>query len=148
MALTEQCPIRVTKALKSPALLAVCRQTRDEATRLWIESNTFHVTVDRFDTRLLVAWTNFTKELGCTARIGLTVNDSHNWANLLQWAHLVHQQRGLATTNPGDNTTPGYAIANAAVDIAYSMVGKPWEDCKKMLENFRLALEVLDDGWI
>lgn len=149
MALKEDHQIVITKALKLPPLLSVCRQIREEGMKIWAQSNTFHITVDRFDARLLAAWNRFVTEvLGYRPITGMFVNDSHNWANLLHWARIVQEGRIDAVPATADGMPRGHTIASAAIGIAYYMQGEAWEDCKMVLERFRLALEALHGGWV
>lgn len=83
--------IQVTENLKMPALASTCRQLYQEARKIWLFTNDFHVLIHDCDATVFLAWSVRVKALEGTPDCG-------NHRIILVAQNIAKQSRGLPRT--------------------------------------------------
>lgn len=82
--------------------------------------------------------------------LGITVEPSRNWNNLMEWSKLVHAtgQGGLKPLDP-KHQLPSKVVLNTALNVAFHYRTKraSWEECKQALSNHYDVAVAYDPQW-
>ena len=144
--------ILITKELKPPALLAVCREVRKETIGIFYLSNSFHVRATNYDASLYFAWRRHLKTLSSrklAAQIVLVnISGDPMWDNLQNWCKGVWSGLREMTTRGQQHISAKHQIVDAAHRIAVAARGKPWVECEHQLEGLRMVLGQVDKRWL
>ena len=139
--------ILLSKDLKPPALLAVCRQIRNEALEFFYLSNKIHVRIKDYDASLLYAWRTHLNTL--SSNIGsrvifIRVLGRPCWKNLDKWCEHVWSGLREIKTSKKQHTSKPAQIVNAAHRIGLASRGNSWAICEDQLNALRIVLGQLD----
>lgn len=139
------CSVLITKDLKLPALLAVCRQIRMEATDIFYRSNKFHVPIHDWDASLYLAWRSHHSS-NERKTLFYRVSGNPNWKNLEDWCRAVWSGVSPITTCDQSDGRK-FQIVDAAHRIAVGARGKSWANLERQLNGMRMVLGQLDRRW-
>lgn len=153
--LVKKGPVRVRAGAREPGLLRVCRQIRSEARGIWFSKNTFQLRVHNCDGRQISAFDRYNGEKLPQPNTMMFFG-RRNWANVLSWAHLVHQGKGYVLGNsfPQSPTLVPprsrevWDVVYAATMMAYNLSHLPWENVEKNIELIRTAAGHASRLWL
>ncbi|KAK3111750.1 hypothetical protein LTR53_012683, partial [Teratosphaeriaceae sp. CCFEE 6253] len=139
----------VTKTLRTPPLLRLCRGIRQETLKMWYGANRFHHDIEHCDARVCVAWDRRcqAQELECGDQT-FSVTGRLDWDALMQWCRAICEEGCPCARNYGGNTRLQAGVA-AATNIALQFfhIGQPWAACAPVLGELRQALGRFDGRW-
>ncbi|KAK3641141.1 hypothetical protein LTR56_006863 [Elasticomyces elasticus] len=151
--LLQKDDIVVTPTLRSPALLQVSRQIRQETLAMWYESNTFEIAVNDCKTDLLRAWDRTHHALGVKSPSVLDITGIPNWGNLTRWCKAIceddctHLQKGSSDSRLECVIAAATGIAASCTKMSESKESS-WAYCEELLGNLWHVAYRLDSRWV
>lgn len=158
--------IRVTKSgfNQGSGILATCKQIRYEALKIYYYENAFSVSTPKWNTDALVCFNTQICRLGLQVEPGkgmciFTIIDraslEPHWANLLEWARLLHSKTMSWTHSNKESYalsgycgTVAYNVGRAMRITACQMRALPWSQVKEVLAAHRIVLASVDKRWL
>lgn len=146
--------IYIYRALRHPALLAVCRQVRSEAKKLYFWSNNVIFIAYEYDASLLLKWCDGVEAIIGdrlrAMRAGIQLRSARGpllgFKNLLQWCKWVHEGRTFAQSLPNWwlRAERDEALLAAATEITRDCRRLRWYTCWRILCTLCIACHALN----
>ena len=134
-----------------PALLSVCRQTREEAIGIYYQENTFGFDIDDFDISGFQRW--WTTHKRYNPRFLWHLSPSPTWGTLLGWleAYFKDELPGLSVD---DQDRERYDSMTITGEILFTIVWRlkrhswmRWEEVLAVLEDVHEILRLNTEDW-
>ncbi|KAK5731994.1 hypothetical protein LTR17_010947 [Elasticomyces elasticus] len=131
-----------------PALVRVCRQTRDEALAIYHKENVFVFDINENNARNLINWCKSALRRK-DGEIAFEVAHSQNWSNLAVWARAVFEGKcdmPELSRGSGHGSDPAaYHVLEVVSKFKECHIG--WETVDAVLKQLRMALAVGNRMW-
>ncbi|KAK5701610.1 hypothetical protein LTR97_004426 [Elasticomyces elasticus] len=131
-----------------PALMRVCRQTREEALAIYHKENSFVFDIDENDARNLINWCKSASRRK-NSEIAFEVGHSQNWENLMAWAAATFRRECVAPPliyPDGDTAVPA-AVHVLEVASQLKDCSVTWPAAEAVLMQMRKAMAVENPAW-
>jgi hypothetical protein len=128
-----------------PGILRVCRQLRQEITKIYYEENTFRLNI--YDCRLEPQPKHWIWKTG--EQLWMSSSGEPMWSNLIEWMRRIHKRQLLCI--PGkpidpDNSDGLPTLLWRTGEIATELHGLPWAQVEKVLEKVRDVFNAKSEG--
>lgn len=146
-------PIRFRAAtgLQVPALLQVCRQTRNEAASIYFHCNAFELELENCKPSLLYEWLEMAKRYIGSSDVDRLVegrwieysDGEEHYLNIIQWCKLVHGDKlPVCPKDYGEVSSGGMSpLVVAGIRLAFKMRDRTWRDFLDTFDILCAAVE-------